>query len=111
NAPIAIGHGVSGAPATCARGGPPVAQGQKLAVETESTNDPWIDWLILQPLSLRAIEKGGGNSRAGSLQNQGLFSSVLVNHKGKSFLTINKDNALCSKMLAKPDPDRHPFYR
>jgi hypothetical protein len=34
---------------------------------------------------LRAIKEGVGNSRAGSLQNQGLFSSVSVDQKGKSF--------------------------
>ena len=55
---------------TSFRGGPPVAQGQKLAVETPSVNDLCIDGLILQPLSLRAIRKGGGNSRAGDLQNR-----------------------------------------
>jgi hypothetical protein len=31
--------------------------GQKLAVETESAHDLCIDWLILQPLSVRAIKK------------------------------------------------------
>jgi hypothetical protein len=36
-------------------------------------------------LSLRAIKKGVGNSRAVSLQNPGLFSSVLVDHKGYTF--------------------------
>jgi hypothetical protein len=28
-----------------------------------------------------------------------------------SFLTSNKDNALYSRALAKPDSDRHPSYR
>jgi nucleotidyltransferase/DNA polymerase involved in DNA repair len=41
--------------------GPPVAQGQKLAVETWSANNLCIDRLILQTLSLRAIKKGVGN--------------------------------------------------
>jgi hypothetical protein len=41
--------------------------------------------LILQPLSLRAIKKGVGNSRTGGLQNQGLSSSVLADQQGYPF--------------------------
>ena len=47
--------------------GPPVAQGQKLAVETPSANDLCIDGLILQPLSLRAIKKGVGKRAVSAL--------------------------------------------
>jgi hypothetical protein len=46
--------------------------------------------LILQPLSVTAIKKGIGNNRAGSLQNQGRFFSILIHHKGNSFGIASK---------------------
>jgi hypothetical protein len=38
---------------------------------------------------MRAIKKGIGNSRAGSLQNQSLFFSILLHHKGNPILLAN----------------------